>query len=139
VLHAIEQHQHLVTDRQHRSVMCDQDDNGAARLGITSRLEQCHFPVAIEIGVRLIEDDQKRIAGVACSREILDTPMLNPSPAVRERTKPLNQTTEANSALSRPRDTAIARKGTRHRPCPNITAAIEEGPPPDRSTRCCLC
>jgi hypothetical protein len=78
VLHAIEQHQHLVTDRQHRSAMCDQDDNGTARLGISSRLEQCHFPVAIEIGVRLIEDDQKRIAGVACGREILDTPMLNP-------------------------------------------------------------
>ena len=42
--------------------MSDQDDNGAARLRVTYRLEQGRLPFAIEVGIRFVEDDQKRIA-----------------------------------------------------------------------------
>ena len=68
VLRAVAQHQHLVANRQHCGAMRDQDDDGAARLGVTNRPEQRRFPLAVEIGVRLIEHDQKRIA-VQCPRQ----------------------------------------------------------------------
>ncbi len=61
-LDAVVKYQQLVTDRQHCRAVGDQDNNGPARLGVPDRLEQGCFPVAVEIGVRLVEHDQKRIA-----------------------------------------------------------------------------
>ena len=62
MLRAVAQYQQLVADRQHGGSMRDHDDNRSARLGITNRLEQRGFPIAVKIGVGFIEHDQKRLA-----------------------------------------------------------------------------
>ena len=62
MLRALAQYQHLIADRQHCGAMGNQDDNRAALLGAANCPEQCRFPIAVKIGVRLIEHDQKRLA-----------------------------------------------------------------------------
>ena len=55
-------HQQVVANGQHRRPMRDQHDDGAARLEVDDRLAQRALAFVVEIGIRLVEHNEKGVA-----------------------------------------------------------------------------
>ena len=56
------EHQDVVANGEHRRPVRDQHDDGAARLEVGDGLAQGQLALVVEIGVRLVEHDQERVA-----------------------------------------------------------------------------
>src|SRR5687767_2062667 len=67
--------QHLVDSHQRRWTMRDDNDNSATPAHGENGLRQCRFAHLVEIGVRLVQHDEERIAvECACEGNALSLP-----------------------------------------------------------------
>src|SRR2546423_13163681 len=62
LLDAVRKHQDFLTNRKRNEPMGNHDDDGSPLLEAGNRIEQCLLALLIEIGVGLVEYDEKGIA-----------------------------------------------------------------------------
>jgi hypothetical protein len=75
LLHAVGEHKELVAGGEYCWSVCDQHNDRSARLEINDRLVQGRLTLAVEVCVRLVEDDKERVAiQGACERDALPLP-----------------------------------------------------------------